>query len=222
MNRKISIPIIPIIVAIIVVIITIVIVMLTRKTENEISRLIKIYNKMLEKQTYSFTRYDFEEKNKLVTYRKINKTLIDMYNSGEHLSTLILDGDTYLISHANKEYYVYPSNNSDEEILTDNLKNIIDLEYTTGKEKIYGKTYNYEEYKGVSSFLISSTNNMDTNSVKTRFYFDKNDLVYLKTIYDIINEETGETTQAEELLTVEVKYEVEDSIFEIPNNYAEN
>ena len=56
----------------------------------------------------------------------------------------------------------------------------------------------------------------------TRFYFDKNELVYLKTIYDVINEETGERTQAEELQTVKVEYEVEDSIFEIPADYAEN
>ena len=63
---------------------------------------------------------------------------------------------------------------------------------------------------------------MDNSSVKTRFYFDKNELVYLKTIYDVINEETGERTQEEELQTVKVEYEVEESIFEIPADYAEN
>lgn len=221
MNKKISIPIIPIILATVAVVIMVIIV-LTRGIDDGISKLRKVYEKMVSEQIYSFTRYDFEEKNKLITYRKADKTLIDMYNSGEHLSTLILEGDTYLIFHENKEYYIYQNNNLDEEILTDNLKNIIDLGYTTGKEKIYGKTYKYEEYNGVSEFLISSTKDMDTNSIKTRFYFKGNELVYLKTIYDVVEEETGERTQKEELQTIKVEYQVEDSIFEMPADYAEN
>jgi len=220
MNKKISIPIVPIILIIILVII--VIVVLVRVSGNDASKLLKVYNKMIEKQTYSFTRYDFEEKNKLITYRKTDKTLIDMYNSGEHLSTLVVAGDTYLIFHENKEYYIYPNNNLDEEILTDSLKDIVELEYTEGKEKIYGKTYQYEEYSGVSEFLITPEYNMDTESTKTRFYFKGNELVYLKTIYDIVDSETGETKQTEELQTVKVEYEVEDSVFEIPSDYAEN
>ena len=219
MNKKISIPIIPIVIAIIAVVIVIVVM---RGTQDGASKLSKVYEKMVNNQTYVFTRYDFEEKNKIITYRKADKTLIDMYSTGEHLSTLVVDGDTYLIRHESKEYYVYPNNNIDEEVLTDNLKEIIELEYTTGKEKIYGKTYKYEEYNGVSDFLISSSRDMDTSSVKTRFYFKGNELVYLKTIYDVVDEETGEKTQTEELQTVKVEYQVEDSVFEIPADYAEN
>ena len=218
MNKKIFISIIILAVIIGVALILI----LTRLSRDEISRLNKVYNKMLENQTYAFTRYDFEEKNKLITYKKVDKTLIDMYNSGEHISTLIVGGDTYLIFHANKEYYVYLNNNLDEEILIQNLKQIVDLEYTTGKEKIYGKTYTYEEYNGVSDFLISSTRDMDTNSIKTRFYFKGNELVYLKTLFDVVNEETGERTQKEELQTVKVEYKVDEEVFEIPTDYAEN
>lgn len=221
MNKKISIPVIPIVIAIIAVIV-VVIVLLNKGTGDGTSKLSKLYEKMVENQTYVFTRYDFEEKNKLITYRKVDKTLIDMYNSGEHISTLVAEGDTYLILHKNKEYYVYPNNNLDEETLTNNLKNIIDLEYTTGKEKIYGKTYKYEEYDGVSDFLISSPRDMDTNSIKTRFYFKGNELVYLKTIYDVVNEETGEKIPVEELQTVKVEYEVDESVFNIPTDYAES
>ena len=217
MNKKISIPIIPIVIVIIAVVI-IAIVILIKGTQEETSKLTKTYNKMVESQTYAFTRYDFEEKNKIITYKKADKTLIDMYNPDEHISTLILKGDTYLISHAYKEYYVYPNNNVDEEILIETLKSIIQLEYTTGKEKIYGKTYKYEEYNGVSDFLISSANNME--SVKTRFYFQGNELVYLKTIYNITDDETGEKAQ-EELQTVKIEYKVEEGVFEIPNDYAE-
>ena len=218
MNKK---KLIPIIITIIALVVVIILVLMT-ESRDEISRLSKVYEKMVKDQTYVFTRYDLEETNKLITYKKADKTLIDMYNSGEHLSTLIVEGDTYLIFHDNKEYYVYPNNNLDEQILTDNLKEIIDLEYTTGKEKIYGKTYKYEEYMGVSDFLISSTRDMETDSIKTRFYFKGNELVYLKTIYNTKNQETGDITQVEELQTIKVEYKVEDSVFEIPSDYAEN
>ena len=196
MNKKITIPVVPIV---LIIVLVIGIISLVRVKQDTTSKLSKIYNKMIENQTYSFTRYDFEEKNKSITYKKNNKTLIDM-----------------------KEYYLYPSNSSDEEILTETLKNIIDLEYTEEKEKIYGVTYKYEEYKGISDFLISSSNYMDANSVKTRFYFKGNNLEYIKTIYNVVNEETGEVTQVEELQTVKVEYKVEDSIFTIPRDYAEN
>lgn len=219
MNKKISIPIIPIVIGAILV--AIVIVILIRRTEDGASKLKKVYEKMVDKQTYIFTRYDLGEEHKLIIYKKPNKTLIDTYNPEEHLSTLVLEGNTYLIFHANKEYYVYPNNALDEEVLTNDLKNIVDLEYTIGKEKIYGKTYKYEEYEGVTEFMISPSRNIDEDSVKTRFYFKGNELIYLKTIYDLVNEETGEKTQTEELQTVKVEYEVEDSVFEIPAEYAE-
>jgi hypothetical protein len=186
------------------------------------SKLSNIYEKMIENKIYTFTRYDLEEKNKIITSRKKDKTLIDMYNSGEHLSTLILEGDTYLIFHENEEYFVYTNNNKDEELLTSELAEIAKLEYTIGKEKIYGKSYKYEEYKGVSNFLIYSENNMDIHTVKTRFYFKGKELVYLKTMYETVNQETGERKQVEELQNIKVEYEVPDGIFNIPENYAEN
>lgn len=219
-NKKITIPFFAIVILIIIVIVGIIIgIIATKKSDG--SKLNKIYEQMIRNNTYVFTRYDLEEKNKIITSRKIDKTMIDMYNSGEHISTLILNGDTYLIFHENQEYYTYSNNSKDAEILTDELKEIIQLEYTTGKEKIYGKTYNYEEYKGVSNFLIYSNKDMDVDSIRTRFYFKGKDLVYLKTIYDVVNEDTGERTQSEELQTVNVDFEVKDDVFTIPENYAE-
>lgn len=219
MNKKISIPVIAIIIVIILVIAGVILVNILGGSK---SRLTKVYNKMMEEQSYSFTRYDFEEKNKLITYRKEGKTLIDMYNSGEHSSTLISEGNTYLIFHPNKEYYVYKNNSVDEEILAEDLANTIKLEYNTGKEKIYGKTYKYEEYARVSDFMIISDINIDVESVKTRFYFKGNELVYIKTIFDVVDSKTGERTKLQELQTVKIQYEVDDSVFEIPSDYAEN
>lgn len=217
MNKKMLAIIIPIIILAISIMIAVII-----SNQPKTSKLSNIYEKMIENQIYTFTRHDIEEKNKIITSRKKDKTLIDMYNSGEHLSTLILQGDTYLIFHENKEYFVYANNSKDEEILTNELAEITKLEYATGKEKIYGKTYKYEEYQGVSNFLIYSENNIDINTIKTRFYFKGKELVYLKTIYETFNNETGERKQVEELQNIKVEYEVQDSVFNIPNSYAEN
>ena len=216
MNKKILVIISVIMIIAIAVIVGII------NNQYKVSRLSNIYEKMSQNKTYTFMRYDREEKNKIITSRKMNKTLIDMYNPDDHLSTLILEGDMYVIFHDKQEYVVYTNNNKDEEILLNELGEITKLEYTTGKEKIYGKTYKYEEYKGVSNFLIYSDNNMDINSIKTRFYFKGKELVYLKTIYETVNNETKERKQVEELQTVKVEYKVEDSVFKIPENYAEN
>ena len=218
MNKKRLIVIISVIVILAIAIIIGVVINNQPKT----SKLSRIYEKMIENQTYSFTRNDIEEKNTIITSRKKEKTLIDMYNWEEHISTLILEGDTYLIFHENEEYFVYTNNNKDEELLTSELAEIAKLEYTVGKEKIYGKSYKYEEYKGVSNFLIYSENNMDIHTVKTRFYFKGKELVYLKTMYETVNQETGERKQVEELQNIKVEYEVQDGIFNIPENYAEN
>ena len=62
-------------------------------------------------------------------------------------------------------------------------------------------------------FMISNTVETNEEDIKTRFYFDKEDnLVYIQTIKGA----------KQELLKVNIQKEVDDSIFEIPSNYAEN
>ena len=81
-----------------------------------------------------------------------------------------------------------------------------------GTEKVYGKKCTYEEYNGSTIFILSNDITLDEENIKTRFYFDKNNnLAYIKTIYG----------EEEEILEVQLSYDVEDSIFEIPSNYAE-
>lgn len=220
MNKKISIPIVPVLIIILVAIIIGII--LIKNTQDKTSKLSKIYDQISEKQEYKFTRHNLEEKNKEIVYKKNSKTMIDTYDLGEHTSTLIKGGNTYLISHENKEYYVYPSSVADENALEDKIKDIIQEEYTTGKEKIYGVSYKYEEYNKTSSFLFSWEENIDTDTMKTRFYFKGNELVYLKTIYNVIDKDNNTTEQKEELQTIKIEQQVENSVFEIPSDYAEN
>ena len=58
-------------------------------------------------------------------------------------------------------------------------------------------------------------NESESSIIKTRFYFDGNDIAYIK---NIVQDE--ESTQ-EELLKVTLKYSVDESLFEIPEDYAE-
>ena len=181
-------------------------------------KLAKIYEDLNSSKSYYF-QMERNSNNKIIMAQKGGKTVIDQYSKeGEnstqtHTTTLIKDNNTYLILHDRKEYYVYEENNVDQTILLDGIKEIMNKDFSRGNEKVRGKKYNYEEYNGSSIFMISNTLNIDENEVKTRFYFDKKDnLVYIKTI-------NGEDT---ELLKINITQDVDDSIFDIPSDYAEN
>ncbi|MCI8654331.1 MAG: hypothetical protein HFJ48_00415 [Clostridia bacterium] len=189
---------------------------------NPQNRLEKQYNIMISNNTYIFSRNSENGENKIVTTKRGDKTRIDMYNSGDFTTTLIKDGNTYLISHGVQEYYIYSNNSIDEEILTEELERIVKKEHKTGREKIYGRTYYYEEFSGITDFLIESYKDMDLNTAKTRFYFKGEELQFIKTIYQTIDSNTGKVTDVEELLKASIEYDVDDKVFEIPSNYAES
>ena len=82
-----------------------------------------------------------------------------------------------------------------------------------GKEKIDGKTYNYEEISECQDFLINdelSVNNLEY--AKTRLYYSNENLVYIKTI-------VGEN---EEIIKVSISYDsVDNDYFNIPEDYTD-
>lgn len=174
------------------------------------SKITKLYNNLEESQVYLFSMKN-EDDYEITISKKNEQTSIDMNNAGEITTTLIKDGVTYLIIHSNKEYYVYDSDITEENIITDMLEGLVDVDYEKGKEKINNKNYRYEEYTGFAGFMTSTSIDVDGNDVKTRFYFDGDELVYIKTIFG----------DEEELLEVNISYEVDDSVFEIPSDYAE-
>ena len=210
---------IPLIVVILIIIaIVFGVIKLVGNKEDQSQKLAKIYEKLNTNQTYLF-EMEQNSNNKTIMAKKGDETIIDQYSKDSetkvesHTTTLIKDNNTYLILHDREEYYVYQQNNVEQNILTDGIKEIIDKEYTTGEEKVRGKKYKYEEYSGSTMFMISNTLELDESEIKTRFYFDNNgNLTYIKTIY-------GEES---ELLKVNLENSVDDSLFEIPANYAEN
>lgn len=201
-----------ILVILVLIIVGIIIAIATRKEQDE-QKLLKIYNDLNSSENYKFTA-EQNDKNKTIVAKKGEKTAIDSYNEESHTTTIVENGNTCYILHDREEYYIYKQNNVEQSILTDWIKEVVDKEYSVGEEKILGKKYLYEEYNGSTMFMKSNVLDISEEDIKTRFYFDKNDdLVYIKTIY-------GENKQ--ELLKVELSKDVDDSLFKIPSNYAEN
>ena len=181
--------------------------------DNNTHRLEEIYEKLSSSSSYCFQMEQENNKNKTIMAKKDDKSIIDQYSADSHIATLEKDNCSYLILYDREEYYVYGSSNIEQNILIDGIKEIVDKPYTKGKEKIMGKQYKYEEYNGSSTFMISSTLDLNEEDIKTRFYFDsKGNLVYIKTLHG----------DQQELLKVSLTTEVDDSLFEIPSNFAES
>ena len=213
MDKKKKIIIISICVVVALVIIGVAIYFITRnvaESANE-NKLAKMYDKMMQDETYSIS-FVLDNQNQYTVSRKGNMANIDTYNDGTHTTDIIRDGDTILLMHNANRYYTYQNNEIELTELSNELNDIIQSQQPEkGEEEIDGKTYKYEEYKGVSYFLMNTNEEVSEENTNTRFYFNGDDLVYIKTIM-------GEKS---ELLQVDVSYKVNDSIFEIPANFQE-
>lgn len=195
-----------------IIILIILIINLITKGEKNIKRLENLYIDLETSQTYLFEMQENDE-DKTIMAKKNGKTIIDDYTKDSHTTTIVKDDNTYLVLHDREEYYVYEQNNVEQSILTDGLKEIVSKDFTTGTENVKGKKYLYEEYQGSTMFMEASSLEVNENEIKTRFYFDNNNnLVYIRTIKGV----------NQELLKINIQKEVDDSIFEIPSNYAEN
>lgn len=202
-----------IIITILIIVVAILLIskIMTNKKE-DVKRLANLYEELNTSQTY-LVEMEQNDDNKTIMAKKGDRTIIDQYTKNNHTTTIVKDNNTYLVLHDREEYYIYEQNNVEQNILTDGLKEVIAKEFVTGEQKVKGKKYNYEEYTGSTMFMISGTLGSGEEEIKTRFYFDKEDnLVYIQTIKGV----------NQELLKINLQTEVEDSIFEIPSNYAEN
>lgn len=184
-----------------------------KKTSNVKS----IYNKMQKSQKYTFS---MEETSTDINYKvsmaqRGEDVSIDMYSDEEHTTTLILDNKSYYIMHNDKEYYDNGEEKIESDIVLSGLRSISQKQYTTGKEELNGKTYYFEEYENENMDFIIFANINESSKVKTRFYFSGNNICFIK---NFIESEDG---KQEELIKVTLKYEIDDSLFAIPEDYAE-
>lgn len=175
------------------------------------SKVNKIYDKLSKVQSYLFEMKDTSGY-EIGIAKKDGATCIDMNSDNERVTTLVKDNATYVISHSQKEYRVYNADVAGETVITDMLGNLKNFKATTGKEKINGKSYEYEEYDGFAGFMTSTSIEIDEENTKTRFYFNGNNLAYIETI-----PQEGD----KELLEVKVSFDVPSELFEIPSDYEE-
>ena len=214
MSKKKKIIIISICAIIAIVILGMSIYFATKKVEevsNEI-KLSKLYEKMMQNETYSIN-FKLNDENQYTVSRKGDVANVDTYSNGTHTTDIVRDGNTYLLMYSTQKYYTYENNESELNELPNQLNEVIQSqEPEKGQEKIDGSNYRYEEYKGVSDFLMNTDEEFSEENTNTRFYFDGDNLEYIKTIME----------DKSELISVDVSYDVNDNIFEIPSDFQES
>lgn len=181
------------------------------KGEEDILRLNQLYETLQSKNSYSFTT-TLNDNNKMYYATLENKAYIDTTYKGTESKFIIRDGNSYLIMDDAKTYYTYNNNETDLNKIEIELETIKDMEHENGKEKVENKTYSYEEYKTITSFTMMDVSEIGADKEgKTRFYFDGDKLVYIKTIIG----------DKQEVLKVDLSYNVDSKLFEIPSDYQE-
>ena len=126
------------IIIVLVVLAIIVFVISKNKNKTQESKLVQIYNEITENQSYYF-EIEQNDENKTIMAKNGDKTVIDSYSGGTRSTTLIKDGNTYIIFHDREEYYVFDTDNVEQTILTDGIEELLKKDFKTGQEKIKGK-----------------------------------------------------------------------------------
>lgn len=176
-------------------------------TEN--SSISKLYGKLQENSAFSFES-KLDDENHMY-YAKFNDmAYLDITYNGKDNKYVMKNGNTYLLVDETKTYYTYANNQTNLNMVVTNIENIMNLEHQAGKEKINSENYIYEEYPELTDFAIGNFTG-NSEEVKTRFYFDNDELVYIKTIED----------DKQELLKVNISYDVDENLFQIPSDYKE-
>ena len=182
----------------------------SKTTNDEIGKLNNYYEKLKNTSSYSFTSW-LDDQNNVKYSKNNNESYNETTYQGKNTKYIVKNGNTYLVKDSEKVYYTYENNETDLYAIEMQIADIKENEASSGKEKIEGKQYKYEEFKGISNFYIGNINANDENT-KTRFYFDGDNLAYIKTIVD---------ENTEQLLKIEFSETVDNKIFNIPTNYKE-
>lgn len=172
-----------------------------------VSEISKLYKKLQEANVFSFETI-LDEENYTYYAKSNDAAYINTVNNNKENKYLIQNGKTYLLVEDTKTFYTY-NNSLNLNMIIKGLEEIKDLEYETGKEKINNKNYTYEEYSVLTDFAKGEFTE-ESQDVKTRFYFDDGELVYIKTIEE----------DKEELLKVNISYDVDQNLFQIPSDYT--
>jgi len=178
--------------------------------ENGVSKLENLADKMEQTQNYRVS-LTLNKDNSRTTSKNGDMAKIEINDEGEKNTYIVKDNTTYMLVEESKKYYEYKNNISLLNDFENKTNEMINRNYTTGKENIEGKEYKYEEFKNISVFIINYKNTIDDSDTKTRLYFDGTDLKYIKTYVGDV----------EQLLKVDMTFNNQkDSDYEIPQEYS--
>ena len=185
----------------------------TNKTEQtESVEIQKNYEKIANSKEMTFT-ITLDENNKETIVIKDGQAYKETTRNGVTYKYIVKGNDTYFVDDSNKTYYTYKNNTEISTEIQQKLSKLKEMSSNTGKEKINGKNYQYEEFEKYQDFLINNKIAVtDLTKAKTRIYYDNDKIVYIKTI----------AGDEEELLKVDISYgTVKNDYFNIPSEYKD-
>ena len=185
----------------------------TNKTEQtESVEIQKNYEKIANSKEMIFTT-TLDENNKETIVIKDGQAYKETTRNGVTYKYIVKGNDTYFVDDSNKTYYTYKNNTEISTEIQQKLSKLKEMSSNTGKEKVKGKNYQYEEFEKYQDFLINNKiAATDLTKAKTRIYYDNDKIVYIKTI----------AGDEEELLKVDISYgNVKNDYFNIPSEYKD-
>lgn len=185
----------------------------TNKTEQtESVEIQKNYEKIANSKEMTFTT-TLDENNKETIVIKDGQAYKETTRNGVTYKYIVKGNDTYFVDDSNKTYYTYKNNTEISTEIQQKLSKLKEMSSNTGKEKVNGKNYQYEEFEKYQDFLINNKIAVtDLTKAKTRIYYDNDKIVYIKTI----------AGDEEELLKVDILYgNVKNDYFNIPSEYKD-
>lgn len=185
----------------------------TNKTEQtESVEIQKNYEKIANSKEMTFTTI-LDENNRETIVIKDGQAYKETTRNGVTYKYIVKGNDTYFVDDSNKTYYTYKNNTEISTEIQQKLSKLKEMSSNTGKEKVNGKNYQYEEFEKYQDFLINNKIAVtDLTKAKTRIYYDNDKIVYIKTI----------AGDEEELLKVDISYgTVKNDYFNIPSEYKD-
>ena len=172
----------------------------------------KNYEKIANSKEMTFT-ITLDENNKETIVIKDGQAYKETTRNGVTYKYIVKGNDTYFVDDSNKTYYTYKNNTEISTEIQQKLSKLKEMSSNTGKEKVKGKNYQYEEFEKYQDFLINNKIAVtDLTKAKTRIYYDNDKIVYIKTI----------AGDEEELLKVDISYgNVKNDYFNIPSEYKD-
>lgn len=172
----------------------------------------KNYEKIANSKEMTFTT-TLDENNRETIVIKDGQAYKETTRNGVTYKYIVKGNDTYFVDDSNKTYYTYKNNTEISTEIQQKLSKLKEMSSNTGKEKVNGKNYQYEEFEKYQDFLINNKIAVtDLTKAKTRIYYDNDKIVYIKTI----------AGDEEELLKVDILYgNVKNDYFNIPSEYKD-